>query len=161
MRFSKVVAEVTFELASSIAKQRLREQKGRCGMGKKSKKQNIRKAKQTKVTSRTLASKNDNNGPQKRYLKIRPVCKVTFRLPKDAAPEAKKVTIAGDFNNWDKESCRMKRLKDGDFTTTIELEKGSDYRFRYLIDGNQWENDWCADRYVQNAYGEDDSVVTV
>jgi 1,4-alpha-glucan branching enzyme len=69
------------------------------------------------------------------------------------------VTIVGDFNNWDKEATPMKKLKNGDFTITLGLASGREYRFRYLIDGKIWENDWCADKYVKNPYGAEDSVV--
>ncbi len=55
----------------------------------------------------------------------------------------------------------MKRLKKGGFTVTLELQPGKEYKFRYLIDGNRWENDWGADRYERNPYGEDNSVVVV
>jgi 1,4-alpha-glucan branching enzyme len=79
----------------------------------------------------------------------------------EAAPGAKKVTVVGDFNDWDRESNPMRKLKDGSFTLTIEFEKGRDYRFRYLVDGTRWANDWRADRYVKNPYGGDDSVVDV
>jgi hypothetical protein len=41
------------------------------------------------------------------------------------------------------------------------LEAGQQYRFRYLVDGERWENDWAADAYLPNAYGGEDSVVTV
>jgi hypothetical protein len=34
-------------------------------------------------------------------------------------------------------------------------------RFRYLLDGERWENDWTADAYVPNSFGSDDSVVEV
>ncbi len=98
---------------------------------------------------------------KKRYLKSRPICKVTFRLPKEAAPEAGKVNIVGDFNNWDSDILPMKRLKTGDFTTTVELQPGRKYHFKYLIDGNRWENDWFADIYVPNPYGGDDSVIVL
>jgi len=43
---------------------------------------------------------------------------------------------------------------------TVVLEPGRHYRFRYLLDGARWENDWVADAYVANEYGGDDSVVT-
>jgi len=45
------------------------------------------------------------------------------------------------------------------FSLTIELQPGRAYRFRYLLDGERWENDWDADAYVPNAFGTDDSVV--
>ena len=111
--------------------------------------------------SEKISSNRRNGGIKKEYLKSRPGCKVTFRLPKDAAPQAQKVNIAGDFNNWDKDHTTMKQLKNGDFTITLELEKGREYRFRYLIDNRRWENDWFADKYVPNLFGGDDSVVVV
>ena len=36
---------------------------------------------------------------------------------------------------------------------------GRRYRFRYLLDGRRWENDWEADDYVDNDHGGQDSVV--
>ena len=98
-------------------------------------------------------------GIKKQYLKSRPACKVTFRLPKEAAPHAQKVSIVGDFNNWDGGAAVMKRLKNGDFTITMELETGREYCYRYLIDATKWENDWWADRYRPNPFGCDDSVI--
>jgi 1,4-alpha-glucan branching enzyme len=98
-------------------------------------------------------------GLKKRYLKKSPVCKVTFRLPKDAAPVADMVTIVGDFNNWALTETQMKKMKNGDFKATLDLPCDREYRFRYLIDSSQWENDWCADKYIPNEHGSDDSVV--
>jgi 1,4-alpha-glucan branching enzyme len=107
-------------------------------------------------------SVNRRNGRiKKQYLKSRPVCKVTFRLPKDAVTDAQRINISGDFNDWDQELTVMKRLRNGDFTITLELEKGREYHFRYLIDGKRWENDWFADKYLPNPFGGDDSVVIV
>jgi 1,4-alpha-glucan branching enzyme len=103
----------------------------------------------------------ETNGFKKQYLKSRAACKVTFSLPKEAAPTANKVSLVGEFSNWNKGSNQMKLNKNGKFTTTLELEKGRDYRFRYLVDENQWMNDWHADKYVQNPYGGEDSVVSV
>lgn len=102
-----------------------------------------------------------NGSMKKQYLKTRPSCKVTFRLPKDAVTDASKVTIAGEFNNWDTEAAQLKKIRGGDFSITIELEKDREYRFRYLIDNMRWENDWHADKYLPNAFGGDDSVVVV
>jgi hypothetical protein len=97
----------------------------------------------------------------KEYRKGGTKCKVTFRLPKEAAPEAKKVTIAGDFNNWDPEKTPLNRTKHGDFAVTIDMKSKREYRFRYCIDGSRWENDWQADNYIPNDFGSDDSVLIV
>ena len=42
---------------------------------------------------------------------------------------------------------------------TVDLDAGRAYRFRYLLDGQRWDNDWAADAYVRNDFGGDDSVV--
>jgi 1,4-alpha-glucan branching enzyme len=96
---------------------------------------------------------------KKQYLKSDNKCKVTFRLPKEAAQNAEMVTIVGDFNNWNMTENKMKKLKNGDFTLTLDLACNREYRFRYLVDSNRWENDWFAERYVPNKFGTEDSVV--
>jgi 1,4-alpha-glucan branching enzyme len=103
----------------------------------------------------------ERTGMAKHYLKSRPTCKVTFRLSRDGALTAESVTVAGDFNNWDKQATPMKRLKSGDFVVVLELERGREYCFRYCIDGEKWENDWHADRYKPNPFGGHDSVVVL
>jgi len=55
----------------------------------------------------------------------------------------------------------LERREDGRFTLTLSLTPGQSYRFRYLLDGSRWENDWAADSYAPNPYGSDDSVVEV
>jgi 1,4-alpha-glucan branching enzyme len=115
-------------------------------------------AKSKTPSRRTRAA---NPGIKKQYLKMRKTCKVTFRLPKVAAPNAKVVCIVGDFNGWSIYANPMKKLKTGDFTITLEVEPGREYQFRYLIDEYKWENDWNADKYVKSPYGSDNSVVVV
>ena len=97
----------------------------------------------------------------KRYLKTRPVCRVSFRLPAEVAPGECSVHLTGDFNGWEIDATPMIRLKSGDYGVTVDLETGREYRFRYLIDGCRWENDWAADRYDPNPHGGFDSVVVV
>lgn len=98
----------------------------------------------------------------KRYLKGKPVCKVTFTLPEEMAPASQSVYVAGDFNQWHPTATPMKKLQNGMFKTTIALETGREYQFRYLIDGGIWENDNQADGYVPSGMGtEDNSVIRV
>lgn len=99
---------------------------------------------------------------KKQYLKSKPQCKVTFRMPKAAVPAAKTVHIVAEFNGWSTKHTPMKRLKSGDFTAVVTLEPGRAYQFRYLVDQTRWENDWEADRYVKCDFGDcDNSVVVV
>ena len=69
--------------------------------------------------------------------------------------------VTEEFNNWSPDAAPMKRRTNGGFSITLDLEKGRSYRFRYLIDGCKFENDWRADRYESNPYGSEDSVVEV
>jgi 1,4-alpha-glucan branching enzyme len=84
--------------------------------------------------------------------------KVTFSLPKDV--QAETACLVGDFNNWDEKATPMKKDGEGAFSTTISLDKGREYQFRYLVNGSEWHNDWQADKYIQNTFGGDNSVVT-
>ena len=98
-------------------------------------------------------------GLKKQTLKSKPVCKVTFRFEKEIAEGAEKVALVGDFNNWDTEATKMKKLKSGEFTSLLELEKGKEYQFRYLVNGKEWYNDLSADAYVTNEFGAENCVV--
>lgn len=96
---------------------------------------------------------------KKQYLKKKSLCKVTFSLPKAAVGSATRVSLVGDFNEWNKDATPMKRMKNGTFTATLELQPNREYHFRYFVDGERWENDWHADKYVPNSHGSDDSVI--
>jgi 1,4-alpha-glucan branching enzyme len=95
----------------------------------------------------------------KRYLKSKPVCKVTFRLPGERAEWAQSAAVVGEFNGWSGRQNPMKKLKDGGFTTTIDLQRGESYQFRYLLDGRVWENDSEADGYVRTAFASENCVL--
>jgi len=98
---------------------------------------------------------------KKQYLKSRPVCKVTFRLPQDSVDSTKHAHIVGEFNGWDTDATSMKRLKSGSFVTTIDLEVGREYQFRYLLDGMHWRNDSDAEKHVPTPYGDSENSVIV
>lgn len=114
-----------------------------------------------KTSLKKTNGKSETASLKKSYFKSGDRCKVTFRLPKQAASEAETVAIVGDFNNWSLSENTMVKLKSGDFKATLDLSCDREYRFRYLIDSNRWENDWKADKYIPNAFGDDDSVVVV
>ena len=85
------------------------------------------------------------------------VVMITFELPESCG--ARSATLCGDFNDWSAHAHPMTRLDDGGFRITLPLAAGRRWRFRYLLDGHRWENDWAADAYEPNAYGGQDSVV--
>lgn len=98
---------------------------------------------------------------KKKFLKSKPVCKVTFNLPADSVNGAKEVLLVGEFNEWNPDTAEtMRKLKDGSYTRTLDLDAGKSYQFRYLLDGENWVNDTEADAYVPNGVSyEENSVV--
>jgi 1,4-alpha-glucan branching enzyme len=130
-------------------------------MKKKIEKKSTIKLSTSKNNVKKTSKKNKSSSIKKQYLKSDHMCNVTFRMPKEAAQGAKNVTVVGDFNNWNLTETKMKKLSNGDFTITLKLHCDREYRFRYLIDADQWENDWFADKYIPNPYGFDDSVIVV
>jgi 1,4-alpha-glucan branching enzyme len=74
--------------------------------------------------------------------------KVQFEL---LAPDAQKVYLAGNFNNWDTRANLMKKDKKGIWKTIVSLKPGR-YEYRFLVDGN-WENDPSCCDCVPNEFG--------
>jgi len=91
----------------------------------------------------------------KQYLKSKPVCKVTFTVP---AEEAKEVKVVGSFNGWNTKKTPLKKLKNGTFKGTVDLEKDQSYEFRYIVDGS-YVNDEQADAYAWNDYASAENGV--
>lgn len=83
---------------------------------------------------------------------------VRFELPEQF--QASSVAVVGEFNDWSHTALEMERDDGGSWSATTELPSGR-YRFRYLIDGERWENDRRADSYEPNEFGGDDSVMVV
>lgn len=94
----------------------------------------------------------------KRFLKGGQV-KVEFVLPDAIAAEVETAFLVGDFNDWSETATPMTKYKNGKVKVTIEVEPNREYQFRYLINGNQWHNDWDADRYTANPFSGDNSVL--
>ena len=84
---------------------------------------------------------------------------VTFSLPPDV--RADRVALSGESNSWSVEDIKLERVDGGPWQVTVALEPGRSYRYRFLLDGERWENAWQADGYVPNPYGSDDSIVIV
>lgn len=84
--------------------------------------------------------------------------RVTFELP--ASVLACHISVVGDFSESDELALPMSQAyPDANWTLTLQLKPGRRYRFRYLIDGQEWLNDWHADDFVENPFGSYDSVL--
>ena len=64
--------------------------------------------------------------PAKKTLK--PVSFICF------APEAKRVTVMGDFNDWDPNAQPLKRQPDGSWTAHVTLGHGH-HHYLFVVDG--------------------------
>jgi hypothetical protein len=95
----------------------------------------------------------------KEYSNANPVCKLTFSVSNDAVKSAKEVALLGEFNGWTKNL--LKKQKNGTYQTSIELETGKTYAFRYLVDGQYWFNDEAADAYVPTGVSNEENSVVV
>ena len=96
---------------------------------------------------------------KKQFLKSKDICKVTFSLTKEEMLNVKELNVVGEFNNWSHTENQLTKFKNGNFKTTIDLEKGKQFEFKYLIDGKTWVNDANADFSVANDQGGENSVV--
>ena len=83
--------------------------------------------------------------------------RITFTV--DPHVGAQTAAVCGEWNDWSADADVMHRDTEGGFSVTVGLEAGRAYRFRYLLDGQRWDNDWSADAYQPNGFGGDDSVV--
>jgi 1,4-alpha-glucan branching enzyme len=82
---------------------------------------------------------------------------VEFRMS-TAHLEAGEVHLVGEFNEWSRTATPMQRVDDH-FTVTVSLAPGRTYRYKFLVNGEEWENDWHADAYVPNEFGGNDSLL--
>lgn len=73
--------------------------------------------------------------------------KIPFVFP---APEAQKVFLGGDFNNWDTLAHPMKKDKKGIWKITVNLKPGR-YEYRFFVD-EKWENDPSCTECVPNEF---------
>ncbi len=81
---------------------------------------------------------------------------VIFSLP--ATIWADTIHLVGDFNNWNKKNTPL-QLGEDNWSVSLELKTGNIYRYHYLIDGTEWNNDWHSDGYVTGINGRSFSII--
>ena len=111
-------------------------------------------------------SKPNLNSPGKRWFRnkdhlfpenkeVAHMPRVTFRLD---YPEAKSVSIAGSFNEWNPTTHPLRKTKKGYWSITITLPRGR-HEYRYLVD-DRWFTDPDSEK-VPNEFGSHNSVIIV
>jgi hypothetical protein len=74
-------------------------------------------------------------------------------------PQAKVVSLCGEFNCWSQEANPLQLQADGVWRTTLPLAPGR-YQYKFVVDG-QWCPDAKAKENVLNEHGTLNSVVVV
>lgn len=75
------------------------------------------------------------------------------------APQAKKVSVVGSFNNWKTSESPAKKDKTGVWTAKVSLKPGR-YEYKFFMDGNWMPDPKCANK-VNNGMGSENSVIEV
>ncbi len=72
-------------------------------------------------------------------------------------PNANKVTLAGDFNNWDASGLALKKIKSKVWGADVKLKPGR-YEYKFVVDGN-WIIDPNNNNRSINGLGTENSVI--
>jgi 1,4-alpha-glucan branching enzyme len=83
--------------------------------------------------------------------------KVNFVLPKDSV--AGKVSVVGDFNDWDPMVHPLRPRSNGTKSVTVTLPVSQRFAFKYLDEQGRWLDDDAAHEYVDNGVGGVNGVV--
>ena len=74
-------------------------------------------------------------------------------------PDAKRVSLCGEFNDWSPDASPMTRQEGGRWETALTLRPGR-YQYKFVVDG-QWMHDPNARENILNQHGSFNSVVEV
>ncbi|HEY8484832.1 MAG TPA: isoamylase early set domain-containing protein [Longimicrobiales bacterium] len=77
------------------------------------------------------------------------------------APNARSVSLVGDFNGWEPEGYPLHDLDgDGVWTGLVALPPGM-HKYMFVVDGNRWVTDPRAERYVDDGFGMRNALISV
>ena len=83
---------------------------------------------------------------------------VTFML---RAPGATRVSVVGDFNNWDASATPMAHSGSGDlWVLNVRLPRGV-HLYSFVLDGSEWRPDPSAPLAADGSFGGHNSVIVV
>jgi len=75
------------------------------------------------------------------------------------APQAKRVNLAGSFNDWDTKMLAAKKDSKGNWTAKASLRPGR-HEYKFIVDGS-WLNDPHCNSCVVNSFGTKNCTVEV
>ena len=80
----------------------------------------------------------------------------TLRLE---APQAKQVSVAGSFNQWNPQANLLDRDEGGSWKCTLVIDPG-EYEYRFFVDG-EWCDDLANMMRRPNGFGTDNCVLVI
>ena len=83
--------------------------------------------------------------------------RLEFHLP---APFAKSVKLAADFTDWEKFPLDLIKSEDGVWHTIVPLPPGH-YSYRFIVDGEWWDDPNPIRRFQENPFGTTNTMVEV
>lgn len=95
--------------------------------------------------------------PEKRFFKTRDDVEVTFTYDR---PEAGSVALVCEEQGWDALAMKRSARGKGPWALKVRLPRSRRIQYRYLVDGESWENDPFADAWEPNHIDGDNSVVS-
>lgn len=75
------------------------------------------------------------------------------------APEAKKVSLAGSFNNWKPNGILARKDRTGNWAVKLSLAPGK-YEYKFVVDGS-WLTDPSCRMTVPNGMGSNNCVLEI
>lgn len=76
-----------------------------------------------------------------------------------AAPGARTVALAGDFNGWSRDATLLEELDAGVWAVTVTLPAGL-HEYAFVVDGERWEADPAA-AARRDEFGNASSILSV
>lgn len=97
---------------------------------------------------------------KKSFVKAKNQYKVTFEVPVEQLGAGRDVRVLGTFNGWSWDKGLTMSNGKGNYKADISLAPG-EYQFRYLVDNQEWKNDWEAQGYTSSGYNSDNCVLVL
>lgn len=95
---------------------------------------------------------------KKSFVKAKKQYKVTFEVPNEQVGKGRDVRVLGTFNGWSWDKGLPMSSGKNSYKADINLAPG-EYQFRYLVDNQEWKNDWDAPGYTASGYASDNCVL--
>lgn len=79
-----------------------------------------------------------------------------FRL---SVPNARRVSLAGDFNKWNTKTLTAKKDRQGNWIVKVNLRPGR-HEYKFYVDGKWMDDPRCTWR-VSNTFGSQNCVIDI